>query len=47
MPKDAVDAARLRQFMTEASDKQIEALRPTDAKGLDEYRRVIGGGPAQ
>ncbi len=43
LPKDAVDAARLRQFMTEASDKQIEALRPTDAKGLDEYRRVIGG----
>ena len=37
-----MDAARLRQFMTEASDKQIEALRPKDAKGLDEYRRVIG-----
>ena len=29
-------------FMTEASDKQIEALRPKDAKGLAEYRRVIG-----
>jgi len=43
LPKDAVNAARLRQLMTEASDKQIEALRPTDAKGLDEYRRVIGG----
>ena len=42
LPKDAVDAARLRQFMTEASDKQIEALRPKDAKGLEEYRRVIG-----
>jgi dienelactone hydrolase len=42
LPKDAVDAARLRQFMSEASDKQIEALRPKDAKGLEEYRRVIG-----
>jgi dienelactone hydrolase len=42
LPKDAVDAARLRQLMAEASDKQIEALRPKDAKGLDEYRRVIG-----
>ena len=28
--------------MTEASDKQIEALRPKDAKGLAEYRRVLG-----
>jgi dienelactone hydrolase len=42
LPKDAVDAARLRQFMTEASDKQIEALRPKNAKGLEEYRHVIG-----
>ena len=42
LPKDAVDAARLRQLMAEASDKQIEALRPKDAKELDEYRRVIG-----
>lgn len=43
MPKDAVDAARLRQLMTAASDRQIEALRPKDGKGLDEFRRVIGG----
>jgi dienelactone hydrolase len=42
LPKDAVDAARLRQLMAEASDKQIETLRPKDAKGLEEYRRVIG-----
>jgi dienelactone hydrolase len=42
LPKDAVDAARLRQLMAEASDKQIEALRPKDAKGLEEYRRVVG-----
>jgi hypothetical protein len=42
LPKDAVDAARLRQFMAEASDKQIEALKPKHVKGLEEYRRVIG-----
>ena len=42
LPKDAVDAPRLRQLLTEESDKQIEALLPKDAKGLDEYRRVIG-----
>jgi len=41
-PKDEVDAARLRQFMTEASDKQIAALEPKDAKSLEEYRRVVG-----
>jgi hypothetical protein len=28
--------------MTEASDKQIDALRPRDAKSLAEYRRVVG-----
>jgi hypothetical protein len=42
LPKDAVDAARLRQLMTEASDKQIEGLRSKDAKELANYRRVIG-----
>jgi hypothetical protein len=42
LPKDAVDAPRLRQLMTEASDKQIEALLPKDAKGFEEYRRVVG-----
>ncbi len=42
LPKDAVDASRLRQLLTEESDQQIEALLPKDAKGLDEYRRVIG-----
>lgn len=41
-PGDSVDAARLRQSMTEQSDKQIEALRPKDAKGLAEYRRIFG-----
>ncbi len=42
LPKDAVDASRLRQLLTEESNTQIEALLPKDAKGLDEYRRVIG-----
>jgi dienelactone hydrolase len=41
-PKDAVNAERLRQYMTEESDKQIAALQPKDAKGLEEYRKVMG-----
>jgi len=41
-PKDEIDAARLRQIMTEASDKQIAALEPKDAKSLEAYRKVIG-----
>jgi hypothetical protein len=41
-PKDAVDAERLRKFMTEASDKQNAALQPKDAESLKEFRRVIG-----
>lgn len=42
VPKDAADAARLRQTMTEASQRQIERLRPRDAAALDELRRVAG-----
>jgi hypothetical protein len=41
-PRDTVDAARLRQYLTATSDRQIEALRPKDARGLDEFRRVHG-----
>ncbi|HKI31048.1 MAG TPA: hypothetical protein VKA46_04225 [Gemmataceae bacterium] len=41
-PKDAVGAERLREYMTEASDKQIKALMPKDADSLKEFRRVIG-----
>jgi dienelactone hydrolase len=41
-PKDAVGAERLRQYMTEASDKQIKELTPKDADSLREFRRVIG-----
>jgi dienelactone hydrolase len=41
-PADTASAERLRQYMTEASDKQIEVLRPKDAAGVAEYRRVLG-----
>src|SRR5262249_55556669 len=53
-PTDSVDAARLRQYMTEQSDKQIEGLLPAPpfsppaARGgqggasLAEYRRIFG-----
>jgi len=33
----------LIQQLTEASDRQIAALTPHDARSLDEYRRIIGG----
>jgi dienelactone hydrolase len=42
LPKDALDAGRLRKLMAEESDKQINALMPKDKKSLDEYRRVLG-----
>ncbi len=41
-PSDTLDAAGLRKQLTAASDKQIQALKPADARGLAEYRRVIG-----
>ncbi len=41
-PADTADAAALRRILTEASDKQIAALRPTDSKSLEEFRRVVG-----
>src|SRR5262252_3934027 len=41
-PEDALPVDRLRQTLTEASDKKIAALIPKDADGLKEYRRVIG-----
>src|SRR5262249_40921570 len=40
--KDAVDAERLRQYMAETSDRQIEALRPKDDGSLAEFRKVVG-----
>jgi dienelactone hydrolase len=41
-PKDELDAKGLRAKMTEAAEKQMKALEPTDAKSLAEYRRVVG-----
>jgi hypothetical protein len=41
-PQDTLNAADLRKQLTEASAKQIQALKPADAKGVAEYRRVIG-----
>jgi dienelactone hydrolase len=41
-PQDNANADRLRQYLTEVSDRQIEALRPTDGKGLEAYRKVLG-----
>src|SRR5207247_1829844 len=41
-PKDALTADALRRNMTAASDKQMVALMPKDAKGLAEFRRVHG-----
>jgi dienelactone hydrolase len=41
-PKDTADVDTLRKYLTEASDKQIAALRPKDAEGLKEYQRVFG-----
>jgi dienelactone hydrolase len=41
-PKDALNVEALRKQMVEASDKQIEALRPKDKEGLKEFQRVVG-----
>lgn len=41
-PADFLPADRLRQKLTELSDKQIEALLPADGKGLAAYREVMG-----
>jgi dienelactone hydrolase len=41
-PADSLDATRLRQVMTEASTKQMEALRPRDSKSLEAHHHVVG-----
>jgi hypothetical protein len=41
-PKDSADVDTLRKYLTEASDKQIAALRPKDEKSLEEYQRLVG-----
>jgi dienelactone hydrolase len=42
LPSDAVTASGLREYLTEASDKQMAALWPGDEKKLKEFRRVVG-----
>jgi dienelactone hydrolase len=42
LPKDAVDAAGLRKYMTEVSDKELAALKPTDAASLSKFKSVFG-----
>jgi hypothetical protein len=41
-PGDFLNAKDLRAKMSAASDRQIQALKPTDGKSLKEYHRVIG-----
>src|SRR5262249_46499536 len=42
LPRDALNSTKLRDYLTRASDQQVEALKPTDAKTLAEFRRVLG-----
>lgn len=41
-PKDELDAAKLREVMTKASDAQMAKLFPKDAATLAEFKRVVG-----
>jgi dienelactone hydrolase len=41
-PTDELDATKLRERMTQASDAQMAKLAPTDAHSLAEFRRVVG-----
>jgi dienelactone hydrolase len=41
-PADAADPERLRQYLTAANDRQMAALLPKDAEGLEKFRNVIG-----
>jgi dienelactone hydrolase len=41
-PADSVNAEKLRAYLTSVSDKQIDALQPSDATSLPEYRRIVG-----
>jgi dienelactone hydrolase len=42
VPPDAASAAGLRKYLSEASDKQLSALKPKDAASLPEYSRIFG-----
>src|SRR5262249_45680843 len=41
-PADSADAKKLRDFLTQVSEKQLAALKPTDGGKLTEYQRVVG-----
>jgi dienelactone hydrolase len=41
LPKDAVNAEGLRRYLTEASDKKMKALLPTDKASLAKARAVL------
>ena len=43
-PKDELDATKLRAEWAKASDAQMKALEPKDAKSLAEFKRVVGTG---
>ncbi|MGQ0636545.1 MAG: acetylxylan esterase [Planctomycetaceae bacterium] len=42
VPADALNAAQLKAQLARISDEQFAALLPKDARGLAEYRRVVG-----
>ncbi|MBX9578899.1 MAG: acetylxylan esterase [Gemmataceae bacterium] len=41
-PKDELDAKGLRAALAKASDERMAKLAPTDAKSLEEFKRVVG-----
>jgi dienelactone hydrolase len=41
-PGDATDVHGLRRYLTEASNRQLQALLPKDERSLGEFRRVLG-----
>jgi hypothetical protein len=41
-PKDSGNLDTVRRYLSETSDKQMADLKPKDAAGLAEYRRVFG-----
>jgi dienelactone hydrolase len=43
VPSGVLPADRLRQHLTEMSDKQISALHPKDTARLARFRQVVGG----
>jgi dienelactone hydrolase len=41
-PSDATDVSGLRNYLSEASDRQIATLAPKDETTLNEFRRIVG-----